>query len=75
MKKEYDFSKGIRGRFHRMKKVQKTLRLDEDVLEHFQRLAERTGIPYQTLINMSLRKFANEETELVIKLDRREKAG
>ena len=57
-----------------MKKVQETLRWDEDIVEYFQRLAERTGIPYQTLINMSLRKFANEKTELIIRLDRPNKA-
>ena len=69
MKKEYDFSKGIRGKFHRPTKVQKTIRLDKDILHYFNQVSKKTGIPYQTLINMSLRKFANEETELVIHLD------
>ncbi|MCB0341980.1 MAG: BrnA antitoxin family protein [Pseudobdellovibrionaceae bacterium] len=69
MKKEYDFSNGVRGKFHRPKKVQKTLRIDEDILNYFNQAAKRTGIPYQTLINMCLRKFANEESELVIHLD------
>jgi uncharacterized protein (DUF4415 family) len=69
MKKEYDFSKGTRGKFYRPNKVQKTIRLDEDILNYFNNVAKRTGIPYQTLINMCLRKFANEESELVISLD------
>ena len=69
MKKEYDFSKGVRGKFYRPNKVQKTIRIDEDVLNYFYQAAEKTGIPYQTLVNMCLRKFANEESELVIKLD------
>lgn len=30
LKKEYDFSKGIRGRFYRPKKVPTTIRLDDD---------------------------------------------
>lgn len=66
MKKEYDFSKGVRGKFYRAAKVQKTLRLDSDVLEYFQKMANTNGIPYQTLINLTLRKFAAEHQSLVI---------
>lgn len=56
MKKEYDFSGGERGKFFRENKVQKTLRLDADVLKHFQALSTRKHIPYQTLINNTLRE-------------------
>ena len=66
MKKEYDFSKGVRGKFSRPKKVQKTLRLDADVLEFYVQLGVSEGIPYQTLINLILRKFAAEDGELII---------
>ena len=55
MKKEYDFSVGERGKFFRENKVQKTLRLDADVLKYFQSLSTRKHIPYQTLINNTLR--------------------
>ncbi|MCB9024762.1 MAG: BrnA antitoxin family protein [Bdellovibrionaceae bacterium] len=75
MKKEYDFSKSVRGKFYRPNKIQKTIRLDEDILSYFNRVAKKTGIPYQTLINMCLRKFANEESELVIHLDDDKKIG
>jgi len=60
MKKEYSFKKGVRGQFYRPKKVQKTLRLDPDVLEYYVKLSHEEGIPYQTLINLTLRKFAVE---------------
>lgn len=66
MKKEYDFSKGVRGRFYRPQKVSKTLRLDKAVLDYFQDLAQKSGIPYQTLINLALRKFASEEEKIII---------
>jgi uncharacterized protein (DUF4415 family) len=56
MKKEYDFSGGERGKFYRENKIQKTLRLDADVLQHFQTLSSRKHIPYQTLINNTLRE-------------------
>lgn len=66
MKKEYNFSKGIKGKFYRPKKVQKTIRIDADILDFYQELAEKEGIPYQTLMNLTLRKFAGEGGELVI---------
>ncbi len=56
MKKEYDFSGGERGKFFRENKVQKTLRLDADILEYFQTLSSRKHVPYQTLINNTLRE-------------------
>ncbi|OGQ21356.1 MAG: hypothetical protein A3I05_01995 [Deltaproteobacteria bacterium RIFCSPLOWO2_02_FULL_44_10] len=67
MKKEYNFSKGIRGKFYRPRKIQKTIRLDQDVLQFYQRMAAANGIPYQSLINLTLRKFLAEKGELVLK--------
>jgi uncharacterized protein (DUF4415 family) len=55
MKNEYDFSKGVRGRFYRPNKVQKTLRLDEDIIEYYKRIAQEKHVGYQTLINSALR--------------------
>ncbi len=66
MKKEYSFKKGVRGRFFRPNKVQKTIRLDPDVLDFYMRLAKEEGIPYQTLIGLTLRKFAQEGGALTI---------
>jgi uncharacterized protein (DUF4415 family) len=68
MKKEYDFSKGVRGKFYRGQKIQKTIRLDKDIIETCQKMADRNGIPYQTLINLILRKFISEKRSLEIKL-------
>lgn len=67
MKKEYDFSKGVRGKFYRANKVQKTLRLDKEVLDFYRKMAQQNGIPYQTLINLTLKKFMAEGSSLVIK--------
>ena len=66
MKKEYSFKGGVRGKFHRPNKVQKTVRFDPDVLDFYVRLARKEGIPYQTLINLTLRKFATEGGVLTI---------
>lgn len=66
MKKEYDFSKGVRGKFYRPNKVQKTLRLDQDIIHYYKKMAQKHGIPYQTLINLTLKKFVAEGSDIVI---------
>jgi uncharacterized protein (DUF4415 family) len=63
MKQQYDFSKGKRGRVapaepEQRGKTRITIRLDEDLVDHFLRQAERSGgsTGYQTLINDALRQ-------------------
>ena len=68
MKKEYDFSKAVRGKFYRPNKVQKTIRLDESILAYFQKLSAKYAIPYQTLINLTLKKFIAESREITLHL-------
>jgi uncharacterized protein (DUF4415 family) len=58
MKKRYDFSTARINPYARRLKKQLTIRLDEETLEYFKRLAEETEIPYQTLINHFLRECA-----------------
>jgi uncharacterized protein (DUF4415 family) len=56
MKKEYDFSKAKRGAvMPTTGKTRITLYLDNDVLDHFRRVSEKTGRGYQTLINEALK--------------------
>ena len=50
-----DWSNAVRGRFYRPVKRQITLRIDSDILAHFQ----RGGPGYQTRINEALRKLVN----------------
>jgi len=57
LKKEYDFSKGTRGRFYRPKKVPTTIRLDDDILLFFKKLATEKKSGYQTLMNDVLREY------------------
>jgi len=63
MKKAYDFSNGKRGRVAPPEpeprgKTRITIRLDEDLVDHFLCEAEATGgtSGYQTLINEALRQ-------------------
>lgn len=57
---EVDFSKGIRGRFYRPHKVSTTIRVDDDVLLLFKKLATKRKAPYQTLMNEALREYAEK---------------
>jgi uncharacterized protein (DUF4415 family) len=58
MKKEYDFSKAKRGAvLPTTGKTRITLYLDNDVLEHFRVISEKTGRGYQTLINEALKTY------------------
>ena len=60
MKRQYDFSKARRGPLvpPTPGKTRITIRLDNDVIEHFQHMVDRAGGGnYQTLINDALREF------------------
>ncbi len=66
MKKQYDFSNARRNPYAKRLKKQVTIRLDQDTVQYFKDLAEETGIPYQTLINMYLRDCASSRKKLSI---------
>ena len=58
MKKEYDFSKSIKNPYIKKLKKQVTIRLENDTIDYFKKLAVETDIPYQKLINLFLRDCA-----------------
>jgi len=60
MKKRYDFSKSVKNPYLKKPKKQLTIRLDEDTIDYFRSLAEESGIPYQSLINLYLRDCASK---------------
>lgn len=64
MKKEYDFSKARKNPYARRLKKQITIRLDEPTIEYFKGVAEVSGVPYQTLINLYLRDCAHKGRKL-----------
>ncbi|WP_422409227.1 MULTISPECIES: CopG family antitoxin [unclassified Endozoicomonas] len=57
MKDEYDFSKmkALRNPYASKLKKSVTMRFSEDVIEYFKKMAEETGVPYQSLINLYLK--------------------
>ena len=64
MRANYDFSRAKRNPYARRLKRQITIRLDTDTVAYFNRLADETGIPYQTLINLYLRECATSRKKL-----------
>lgn len=61
MKKEYDFSNGIRNPYAKKLKKPISIRLDEDVLSYFKTIADELSMPYQGLINLYLRQVQAEQ--------------
>ena len=62
MKKEYDLKEAnwkSRTKALKSAKVSKTFRIDLDVFAWLQEESDRTGIPYQTLLNAKLREAMN----------------
>jgi len=57
MKTEYDLSKMKSRKNPYAEKLKKsvTMRLSEDVIGYFKKMAEEAGVPYQSLINLYLR--------------------
>jgi uncharacterized protein (DUF4415 family) len=68
MKKEYDFSQMKSRKNPYASKLKKlvTIRLSEDVIDYFKAMAEDSGVPYQSLINLYLRDCANRHRKVDI---------
>lgn len=64
MRKEYDFSKARKNPYARRLKKQITIRLDQPTIEYFKKVAETSGIPYQTLLNLYFRDCAQKGRKL-----------
>jgi hypothetical protein len=66
MRKEYDFTKGIRGPVVRVPKgkTRITIRIDDDLLDWFrQQVHAAGGGSYQTLLNDALRAYIDSNRE------------
>lgn len=66
MKAEYDFSrmKSRKNPYASKLKKSVTIRLGEDVIDYFKEMADETGIPYQSLINLYLRDCVAQHREI-----------
>ncbi|MCW8925032.1 MAG: BrnA antitoxin family protein [Xanthomonadales bacterium] len=68
MRDKYDFSKmkGKRNPYVKRLKQPVTMRLDQDTVSYFKAMADETGVPYQTLINLYLRDCAVNQRKLAM---------
>ena len=68
MREHYDFSKmkSRKNPYMKLLKQPVTLRLDRDSVAYFKKLAVKTGLPYQQLINLYLRDCAVNRRKLAM---------
>ena len=68
MKTEYDLSqmKSRKNPYASKLKKPVTMRLSEDVIVYFKKMAEEAGVPYQSLINLYLRDCVAQHRKIDI---------
>ncbi len=64
MKAEYDFSNAKKNPYAKKLKKQITINIDSDTIDYFKAQSEKSGIPYQTLINLYLADCAANKKQL-----------
>ena len=57
---EYNFEKSTKTPYTKHLKQPITIRLEPETINYFKELAQDSGIPYQTLINLFLTQCAKE---------------
>ena len=69
MRQHYDFGKmkGEKNPYIKQVKQPVTMRLDKSTIGYFKSLATELGMPYQSLINLSLRDCALHHKKLALK--------
>lgn len=68
MRDEYNFAElaGRKNPYTGRLEKQVTIRLGQDVVDYFKKMAAETGIPYQNLINLYLRDCVVNGRKLVM---------
>lgn len=66
MQKEYDFTNARKNPYVGKLKQQITINIDKETIAYFKMLSEKTGIPYQTLINLYLSDCARSHKQISI---------
>lgn len=65
MRKEYDFSESRANPYVERLRKPVTINLDVANIDYFKSEAARTGVPYQTIINMYLTECRTHDKHLV----------
>lgn len=64
MRDEYDFSNSSPNPYADKVRRRVTINIDGDTIDYFKEESRRTGVPYQTIINMYLRQCVKEKKHL-----------
>lgn len=65
MEAEYDFTESRPNPYATRSRKQITMNVDVSTIEYFKAEAARTGVPYQTIMNMFLGQCVQEQRHLV----------
>ncbi len=66
MREEYDFTSARKNPYAKRLKKQITINIDAETIDYFKALSSKSGIPYQTLINLYLADCAANHREPAI---------
>ena len=66
MKNEYDFTNAKKNPYTEKLKQQITINIDCATVAYFKAMSEKTGIPYQTLINMYLTDCVKNNKQITV---------
>jgi len=66
VKEEYNFLESRKNPHTKKLKWQVTINLDSDTIDYFKSQSNKSGIPYQTLINLYLSDCATKHRQLQI---------
>lgn len=64
--KEFNFEKAVKNPYAKELKQQMTIKVSPSVIVYFKEEANRTGIPYQTLINLYLTDCVKNQRKIDI---------
>lgn len=61
MQPEYNFANGVKNPYVKNLKRQITINIDNSTIDYFKALANKSGVPYQTLMNLYLSDCAQNQ--------------
>ena len=64
MRKEYDFNNAIKNPYAKKLKKKISINVEEEVIDYFKSESISSGVPYQTLMNLVLKDYADSKKKI-----------
>ena len=61
MRKEYDFNNAIKNPYAKKLKKKISINVEEEVIDYFKSESISSGVPYQTLMSLILKDYADSK--------------